>query len=428
MDTKNLFYAICVAAFSLAVQSKVAYEGSQVWRLTPTTESELELIYKFIDLNSDSIDLWQDSSVLHRPVDLMVPADKLAVFRDQLQPHLSKFDVMIDDVHAMVLEQKRELESKRKSKSSVRALVDFDYTTYHSPDEIQAWMDMATDEFSEVTQFQVGVTYEGRKINALKISTDTNATKTTIYVDSLIHAREWITAASVMWTFKEILTNPELEYMKNDVDWYIVPMINVDGYSYTHSDDRLWRKTRSKGMNLQSGTTCQGVDANRNWDHMWSGDGASPYPCDQTYHGPMGFSESEVRHLSYFIEENKDHIKAAISIHSYGQYLLYPYNYALNVFPDNKEEHDTLGQDMKNAIEVLYGTEYTFGQGAETIYVCSGVTTDWTAGVAGIDINFTFELRDLGEFGFLLPPEQIIPTAEELLEAFKVLVAHVTTA
>lgn len=56
------------------------------------------------------------------------------------------------------------------------------------------------------------------------------------------------------------------------------------------------------------------------------------------------------------------------------------------------------------------------------------MTTDWTAGVAGIDINFTFELRDLGEFGFLLPAEQIIPTAEELLEAFKVLVAHVTTA
>jgi len=412
----------------VTVQCEVIQNGSQVWRMIPTNKEELDFITKFIDQNSKYLDLWQESSTLHRPIDFLVSADKLVEFRQHLQPYMSDFRVMIADVQGMISQQQQELRRQRESRGKLRDLSDFNYSTYHLPEEIQEWMDMVTEEFPEVEQFQVGVSYEGRKINALKISTDPLANKQTIYVDSLIHAREWITGASVLWAFNEILTNSDLAHMKNNVDWYIVPMVNVDGYSYTHTDERLWRKTRSKGVNLQSGTSCQGVDGNRNWDYKWGGEGASPFPCDITYHGPIGFSESEVRHLSYFIEENKDHIKAVISVHSYSQLLLYPYNYAEGEYPDNKAEHDTLGSNMQVAMRDLYNKTYIYGQGAETIYVCTGVTTDWTAGVAGIDINFTFELRDEGEYGFLLPPDQIIPTAEELLAAFKVLVDHITTS
>lgn len=30
------------------------------------------------------------------------------------------------------------------------------------------------------------------------------------------------------------------------VDWYIMPVLNPDGYEYSHQFDRLWRKNRSK--------------------------------------------------------------------------------------------------------------------------------------------------------------------------------------
>ena len=48
------------------------------------------------------------------------------------------------------------------------------------------------------------------------------------------------------------------------------------------------------------------------------------------------------------------------------------------------------------------------------LYVCSGTASDWVAGELGIPYSYTMELRDTGTpYGFLLPPEQIIPTARE---------------
>lgn len=45
----------------------------------------------------------------------------------------------------------------------------------------------------------------------------------------------------------------------------------------------------------------------------------------------------------------------------------------------------------------------------------SGSSFDWAHGSAGVPITYLFELRDVGEFGFLLPREQIIPNNEEIM-------------
>lgn len=42
---------------------------------------------------------------------------------------------------------------------------------------------------------------------------------------------------------------------------------------------------------------------------------------------------------------------------------------------------------------------------------------DWVKGTYQTPFAFTYELRDLGQHGFLLPQEQIIPTGEETLDS-----------
>ena len=72
------------------------------------------------------------------------------------------------------------------------------------------------------------------------------------------------------------MTNANSTYAQllTSIDFYIVPMFNPDGYEYTQTNDRLWRKTRS-GPHCKQGLfgkkCCMGVDPNRNWDFHWNG-------------------------------------------------------------------------------------------------------------------------------------------------------------
>lgn len=60
----------------------------------------------------------------------------------------------------------------------------------------------------------------------------------TIFIESTIHAREWITAATATYVLNEFLTSgdPEVQALTENYDWVFIPVFNVDGYSYTHSD------------------------------------------------------------------------------------------------------------------------------------------------------------------------------------------------
>ena len=50
----------------------------------------------------------------------------------------------------------------------------------------------------------------------------------------------------------------------------------------------------------------------------------------------------------------------------------------------------------------------------------AGASDDWYKGVLEARFVYTTELRDTGRYGFRLPPDQIIPSGEELWAAFKV--------
>ena len=58
--------------------------------------------------------------------------------------------------------------------------------------------------------------------------------------------------------------------------------------------------------------------------------------------------------------------------------------------------------------------------------VASGSSGDWAQGVRNIPLTFTFELRDTGSFGFVLPSNQIIPSAEEFMDGLKVMIRELS--
>jgi murein tripeptide amidase MpaA len=52
-----------------------------------------------------------------------------------------------------------------------------------------------------------------------------------------IHAREWITPATVTYILNKLLTSddPVIQDLAQSFDYYVFPSVNPDGYEYTHT-------------------------------------------------------------------------------------------------------------------------------------------------------------------------------------------------
>jgi hypothetical protein len=70
--------------------------------------------------------------------------------------------------------------------------------------------------------------------------------KPAMWIDGGIHAREWISPATVTFMIRQLVEvkDPEEADLLDNLDWYILPQVNPDGYEHTRTSDRLWRKTR----------------------------------------------------------------------------------------------------------------------------------------------------------------------------------------
>uniref|UniRef100_A0A8D2LKL8 Peptidase M14 domain-containing protein n=1 Tax=Varanus komodoensis TaxID=61221 RepID=A0A8D2LKL8_VARKO len=254
-----------------------------------------------------------------------------------------------------------------------------------------------------VSRIQIGSTFENRPMHVLK-----RGTEKAIFIDCGIHAREWISPAFCQWFLKEVSS------LLFSSSWIaiilIVIIIILKSLNFFVKQDRFWRKNRSNTSN----SACIGVDLNRNFDVAWEFD-ASENPCEEVYCGSSPESEQETKVVTAFIRSRISSIKAYLTMHSYSQMVLFPYGYTYEKTP-NHDELNELAKRATEAIGSLYGKKYKYGTSATTIYPSSGCSDDWAYN-QGIKYSFTFELRDKGRYGFLLPESQIKSTCQETMLA-----------
>lgn len=103
-----------------------------------------------------------------------------------------------------------------------------------------------------------------------------------------------------------------------------------------------------------------------------------------------------------------------MDIHSYSQLWMYPYGYTCSGQVPESAKYDSLSKGAVAAIKSVHGTTYTAGPICQTIYQVSGDSVDYALENANATYSMTVELRDEGDYGFILPPEQIKPTGEEM--------------
>ncbi|XP_059402402.1 carboxypeptidase A1-like isoform X4 [Carassius carassius] len=408
-----LLTALCVAVFA-----KKTFEGNQVLRITAKDETQISLLKELSEQKHLELDFWREPIHESLPVDVHVPFHSLQDVRAFLGNNQIQYDVMIMDVQDLLDDEERDMV---KYHSSPKSTDDFVYTAYHNLSEIYSFINMLVAENRKlVSKIVIGRSNKKRPLNVLKFSTGAN--RPGIWIDTGIHSREWVTQASGTWFAKKIVKDykrdPVLINILNNYDIFLEIVTNPDGFEYTHKKNRMWRKTRKPHHFF---FWCVGVDPNRNWDAGFGGAGSSGKPCSETYHGPRANSESEVKAIVDFVKSHGK-LKAFVSIHSYSQMLLYPYGYTRTPAKDN-DELNKLAKKAVSALQSLYNTQYRFGSIINTIYQASGGTIDWTYN-QGIKYSYTFELRDTGTYGFLLPANQIVPTAEETWRALMTIMEH----
>lgn len=129
------------------------------------------------------------------------------------------------------------------SQSAERAtLGSFTWTNYHSLEEIHAWLDELKELYPDVVTLKtIGTSYEGRDIRGIIIDfkQGQRSDKPLIgMIEGGIHAREWISPATVTWIIKEFLTSTDtnVRSMAEAFIWHMFPVINPDGYVYTFTN------------------------------------------------------------------------------------------------------------------------------------------------------------------------------------------------
>jgi len=413
----SLIVGLCLLAGCGAVDERARYDNYRVYKAKAATAEQLASL-KELDGASDSIMILDGVHSLNQEINIVVAPHKVPDFLAILRSDDIEYELVDTDLQ-------KSLEVKETDVAPAARSGDYVWTQYYQLDDTYRWLQSLAVKYpGVVTLIEAGKSYQGRSILGVKISFKNGQTKKPgIFLEAGIHAREWIAPATATYIINQLLTSSvtSVRDIAVNYDWYIFPHANPDGYVYTHTTDRMWRKTRKPYGK------CFGADPNRNWNFHWNEVGASNNQCSDTYAGPSAFSEIETRSLSQYIASLKDKIQLYVSFHAYSQYLLYPYGHTSQLPPNIKDIRQVYDATTA-ALNKRYGTKYTGGNVYDAIYPAAGASIDWVYGVVGTKMSFCYELRPSSSsyfVGFNLPASQIIPTGEETLDSMVAMVNEV---
>ena len=333
------------------------------------------------------------------------------------------YEVVCGDLHRDYTDYRRSLQPGVSRAETFR--------DYHDPDEVEVAMRRIANAHPDIVAIEeIGRSVEQRPILALRIS-DNAATiepdEPGMLAMGCHHAREWI-SVEVPLFFADYLAenygkNGAVTRLVNYAEIWIVPVLNPDGFAYSWEgfpnsfEHRWWRKNR---RNNSDGTF--GVDPNRNY-LIGFGDenGSSSMTFSEVYRGPQPFSEPETQAIRDLMTGKTfgRTFKTGLSYHNFSQLVMYPNGYT-NSPVTNVDEYRTLASEMTRLINESHTDpqlDYRFGQPTELLYIATGTFEDWAHHAVGA-ISFIIELRPAGFPFFELPPNEILPTAQENLPAF----------
>jgi len=196
-------------------------------------------------------------------------------------------------------------------------------TDYMDPSEMETYLNGVVAAYPGLVQKVLleDTLFEGQKVWALKITKDPGLPnlRPRFMMDCQHHAREVMTSEiardMIDYLTSKYATDAQVKNWVDNLEIWIVPMVNPDGIAAVFSVDNMWRRNRHPG--------CP-VDVNRNYNFLWGACNGSTASCtDDTNRGSAGDSEPETQAIVALTAQLRPFF--ALTYHSYGQYILYSY-------------------------------------------------------------------------------------------------------
>lgn len=281
---------------------------------------------------------------------------------------------------------------------------------YHTFAETEAELQALAAQYPDIARLEViGRSVEGRPIYALKISDHAQEdewSEPAVLIFALMHAREHLSTEMALDIIHMLIEgygqSGEITNLVHQREIWILPDLNPDGdvYDVESGYYRFWRKNRRPNPDGSFG-----VDLNRNFAYQWGCcGGSSSDPADDIYRGPAPFSEPESAALRDFAASHPN-ITVSLNLHSYGEWVLWPYGYTYDPLPADMRPQDYEAfRRLAGAMADLNG--YRAMQTSQ-LYLVDGTADDWLYGAQGI-FAFTFELYPRTSNPGFYPPGSVI--------------------
>lgn len=195
---------------------------------------------------------------------------------------------------------------------------------------------------------------QGQPIYALRLRAGGGGARRAVLVVGGTHARELMNPDAIVELAVDLFVSydtgtdivygnrtwaaDDIKLILESLDIWMIPCSNPDGRDDVINGDSLWRKNRR----VNAGSTCLGVDLNRNSDILWgvAQGQTSCSPCTEVYCGPNAFSEPETRNVKSLLDSER--VVSFVDVHSYSELVLYPWGHAPTQSTDPSKTFTTL--------------------------------------------------------------------------------------
>nr|XP_058153339.1 carboxypeptidase A4 isoform X3 [Dasypus novemcinctus] len=218
-----------------SICSQKKFFGDQVFKINVRNGDEISRLRELVNSDNLRLNFWKLPSTLGHPVDVLVPSVSLHPVKSFLKTQGLEYSVTIKDLQALLDVEDKEM---RHNEGKERSGDNFNYGAYHSLEAIYHEMDSIVTDFPDfVSRLEIGYSFENRSLFVLKFSTGKREKRPAIWLNMGIHAREWISHATGIWTARKIATDygkdPAITSILEKMDIFLLPVANPDGYVYT---------------------------------------------------------------------------------------------------------------------------------------------------------------------------------------------------